>query len=298
MPAGGTALAIRTDATPMLFQAMSPAERIVQARAIATELRSILDIGKRAIDAGGNFYMKPLVIRVPQTKWNKTTQAKEIIGYSEHVELEGWQTCGFLSGVTAIVRWCREVPDSDPITYESRAEIVRVDTGLIIGGGEGTCSRAETRWANADLFAIKSMSQTRAQSRAYRGLLAWIMVLAGYSPTPAEEVPPEGFDHGQAPSSGPKVVKATVSRADEARAKTREKTEHGKGRPVELLNRFMALHMGRNSDEFVDFIQREIPGAHERIKRSSDLMDEKNKDLYDATARFLGDVEDREKAAQ
>jgi hypothetical protein len=34
------------------------------------------------------------------------------------------------------------------------------------------------------------MAATRAQSRALRGVLAWVLVLAGYKATPAEEMPP------------------------------------------------------------------------------------------------------------
>lgn len=37
-------------------------------------------------------------------------------------------------------------------------------------------------------FQIRSMSQTRASAKAFRNVLAWIVVLAGYKPTPAEEM--------------------------------------------------------------------------------------------------------------
>lgn len=38
------------------------------------------------------------------------------------------------------------------------------------------------------LFQLRSMAQTRAQSKALRNALAWVVVLAGYRPTPAEEM--------------------------------------------------------------------------------------------------------------
>jgi len=38
------------------------------------------------------------------------------------------------------------------------------------------------------LFQLRSMAQTRACSKALRNVLAWVVVLAGYKPTPAEEM--------------------------------------------------------------------------------------------------------------
>src|SRR5262245_15463239 len=39
------------------------------------------------------------------------------------------------------------------------------------------------------LFQLRSMAQTRAMAKAMRNALAWVVVLAGYKPTPAEELP-------------------------------------------------------------------------------------------------------------
>ena len=38
------------------------------------------------------------------------------------------------------------------------------------------------------LFQLRSMAQTRAAAKALRNALAWVVVLAGYRPTPAEEM--------------------------------------------------------------------------------------------------------------
>ena len=47
------------------------------------------------------------------------------------------------------------------------------------------------------LFQLSSMAQTRACSKALRNVLAWVVVMAGYKPTPAEElqVEPEHATH-------------------------------------------------------------------------------------------------------
>lgn len=39
------------------------------------------------------------------------------------------------------------------------------------------------------LFQLRSMAQTRAGGKAFRNAFAWVVVLAGYKPTPAEELP-------------------------------------------------------------------------------------------------------------
>lgn len=43
-------------------------------------------------------------------------------------------------------------------------------------------------------FQLRSMAQTRACAKAFRNVLAWVVVLAGYKPTPAEEMPVPGED--------------------------------------------------------------------------------------------------------
>jgi hypothetical protein len=50
------------------------------------------------------------------------------------------------------------------------------------------CLNDEPNWRNKPLFQLKSMAQTRALAKALRNVMAWVVVLAGYSPTPAEEM--------------------------------------------------------------------------------------------------------------
>ena len=38
-------------------------------------------------------------------------------------------------------------------------------------------------------FQLRSMAQTRACAKAFRNVLSWVIVLAGYKATPAEELP-------------------------------------------------------------------------------------------------------------
>ncbi len=113
------------------------------------------------------------------------------IGQSEHVKVEGWTLLGSMLGVFA-------VPDGDPEIVEIegafgfKAKMKAVTrNGDVVGGGTSYCLRSEERWRNADVYAMSSMAQTRATSRALKGPLGFVMKLAGFESTPAEEMTPE-----------------------------------------------------------------------------------------------------------
>lgn len=112
-------------------------------------------------------------------------------GDRRHVRVEGWQTLAAMTGHTARVAWCREYQHAERGEgWEARAEVL---DGLerIVGAGEGMCLRTEKRWRDADEYAIRSMAQTRAISRALASVLRHVVVLAGFEGTPAEELPGE-----------------------------------------------------------------------------------------------------------
>lgn len=107
----------------------------------------------------------------------------------EHVTVEGWQTLGGLLGVTAVADG-----DVDLVSdrhgkpaYRATVKAVTLD-GRVVGRASALCSTSEKRWARADDFALISMAQTRATSKALKGPLGFIVKLAGYETTPAEEM--------------------------------------------------------------------------------------------------------------
>lgn len=166
-----TALAARDDLTvdgeiiehpasaPLtLFGTTDPAAVIERASAIATALASIIN-------------ERELFTRIGQKK---------------HVQVEGWTLLGSMVGVFAEVEWSRPIDDG----WEARA-VARTLAGNVVGAAEAMCTAREGRWKAADPYAIRSMSQTRAVSKALRLPLGFIMHLAGYSATPAEELADE-----------------------------------------------------------------------------------------------------------
>jgi hypothetical protein len=105
-----------------------------------------------------------------------------------HITAEGWTTLGGMLGVVPVVCWTR--PNETGDGYVARVEARTLD-GRVVGAAESECSRVESKWKNRDPYAIRSMAQTRAIGRALRAPLGQIVVLAGYEPAGAEELPSE-----------------------------------------------------------------------------------------------------------
>lgn len=123
------------------------------------------------------------------------------IGAKDHVTIEGWQTLGAMLGVTASIVWTREVGNGD---WEARAEAFTAD-GRMVGAAEAMCADAEGgMWKGAKAVnARRAMAQTRALSRAYRGPLGFVVNLAGYATTAAEEMPSNGSAPAPTPAAAP-----------------------------------------------------------------------------------------------
>ncbi len=108
-----------------------------------------------------------------------------------YVMVEGWQFAGGLMGLfPRIVK----VESIGKDKWLAQAEIVNQKTQAVISTGFAICSKEESKKASFDEYAILSMAQTRAIGKAFRNLLGWVMKLAGYEATPAEEMKkgPEG----------------------------------------------------------------------------------------------------------
>lgn len=134
----------------------------------------------------------------------KAKNLSKRIGDREHVFVEGWTLCGSMLGVFPVVVWTRQITkDGGPWGWESRVE-ARTASGAVVGAAESQCTRDEAQWSfqpvnkwgkkltARDDYALRSMAQTRATSKALRLPLGFIMVLAGYDATPADEMPDKG----------------------------------------------------------------------------------------------------------
>lgn len=103
-----------------------------------------------------------------------------------HVKVEGWQLLGSMLGVTAVCVATEPVENGWKATVEARTA-----DGRVIGRADALCTKDERRWKTADDYARLSMAQTRATSKALKGPLGFVISMAGYQTTPAEEMPSE-----------------------------------------------------------------------------------------------------------
>lgn len=106
------------------------------------------------------------------------------IAGKQHPLVEAWTCLGSMLGVFPICVWTREIDGG----WEARVE-ARTLSGGLVGAAEAMCLTSENRWKKADAYAVRSMAQTRATSKALRQPLGFVMHLAGFATTPAEEMP-------------------------------------------------------------------------------------------------------------
>lgn len=110
----------------------------------------------------------------------------------KYVQVEGWQSIAVAYGCIASARDVRKLEGGIAATGEVR----RMADGALLATAEGFVGDDETMWAKRPEYARRAMAQTRAISRACRSAFAFVVTLidGDLSTTPAEEVPPEGFD--------------------------------------------------------------------------------------------------------
>lgn len=156
-----TELAVQGGSQVTLFRTDDPAEVLARATKVATTLAPV----------------------IRERGWARK------IGKKEHVEVQGWQTLGSMVGVVGVVtKTLRITDDKGKAGWEAHCEARLISSGMVVGRSETQCSRSEDKWDESDDYAIKSMAQTRAVSRALQSPLRWIVELAGFAGTPAEEM--------------------------------------------------------------------------------------------------------------
>ena len=109
------------------------------------------------------------------------------INGKQYPKIEWWTSVSASLGLFPQVLYSKRLDRDGEVAYEAKVEVYR--NGQIIASGEAMCSNREDRWRNADEYAIKSMSITRASGKAYRIPLSFLAVMAGLEVTPAEEMP-------------------------------------------------------------------------------------------------------------
>ena len=138
--------------------------QIDRAVAVADQLRIVIDRQKLSVKLGGD---KP------------------------HVRVEGWTTLARIVGLHPEIQDVTHIPGNAKATmgwgYEATCALVDA-LGFTQAKGTSSCYSDEHNWQGKPRYAVSSMAQTRATVRACRLALGWVMDLAGFSSTPAEEM--------------------------------------------------------------------------------------------------------------
>jgi len=145
-----------------------------------------------------------------------------------YVFCEGWTTMGALLGIFPQIV---DVIDLSNETSSLRRYVAICETrtldGRLVTRAESECSNEESTKKDFDHYAIRSMAETRATSKALRMCLSWIMKLAGYEPTPAEEV--------DEPKNIPKVIiKNGNDEVDELATELENEVPQGKEETIKM----------------------------------------------------------------
>lgn len=168
--------------SPTLFGTSDPGAVITQATAVSQALMRVVRSESLAVNISGR----------------------------DHLKVEAWTLMGSMVGVFPVVEWTRPVmEDGKKIGWEARVE-ARTRDGNVVGSAESMCLRSESTWKGRDDFALRSMAQTRATSKALATCLRFIAVLGGFAGTPADDMP-----RPDAPAApGPRTVRETVAEPD------------------------------------------------------------------------------------
>ena len=179
VPNGEVAQALTIDAgSGEILSALSlvqaPSETLANARKAAVALQEVIAKKK-----------KPVIFKGEQ-----------------YLEFEDWQTVGRFYGTTA------KVVETNPVdvgnVHGFRAVAVALHDGREISRAEAYCLTDEEQWAKKPIFQLASMAQTRAAAKVLRNVFSWVVVLAGYRATPAEEMIPEKEEPKKIPPPQPK----------------------------------------------------------------------------------------------
>lgn len=134
-----------------------------------------------------------------------------IFGDEQYIENDDWQMVAHFFGMSPKVETTEFVEYGNTTGFKATAVLIDIRTGAVISRGEALCLDEEDNWGDrtkyewkkdangrgvrvavgkvpTPLFQLMSMAQTRACNKAMSNKLKWVVSLAGYSGTPAEDM--------------------------------------------------------------------------------------------------------------
>lgn len=128
------------------------------------------------------------------------------IGPSKHLKIEGWQILAATYRIFAREIQTTYVQFGDVRGYESVYEAYHGPSGVVVSKASAMCLDDEENWdsrpkyeweagkrkqvglVKVPLQQIRSMAQTRAESKVFANVFKWVAKMGGFETTPAEEM--------------------------------------------------------------------------------------------------------------
>jgi hypothetical protein len=154
-------------------------------------------------------------------------EKKVMMNGEQYLEFEDWSMLGRFYGLSVKIASTEFLEYGTVQGFLARA-VVLDRNGQEVSAAEAMCLNDEDKWSTRSkyewrdgvkikvgdervpMFQLRSMAQTRAAAKAFRNVLSWVVVLAGYKPTPAEEMTgseSSGQRSNTAPTGGPLTIK-------------------------------------------------------------------------------------------
>lgn len=105
-----------------------------------------------------------------------------------YLEVHHWQTIGKFYHSTVSTSEPEFIEIDGIKGFRAKATVIDEKTGMVVGGATAFCMRDEKNWATKPIYALASMAQTRAMSKALSNKFRFVAVVAGYEGTPSEEI--------------------------------------------------------------------------------------------------------------
>lgn len=162
------------------------------------------------------------------------------IGPSKHLLVEGWQMLAAMYHVSAKLESDNYVTYGDSFGFEATYIALHVPSGVEVSRASAMCLNTEENWGlrakyetdwkapkvngkparkflgyePTPLQQIRSMAQTRAESKCLSNLLKWVAKMAGFAVTPADELNPNDSGDGVGTPEPPKQKPADATGGD------------------------------------------------------------------------------------
>ena len=183
------------------------------------------------------------------------------IGQGRHVKVDGWTTLAAMKGCTVREVSCIEDDAELGGGFIATVELIRMSDGVVISSASATAGAADDRpWNSRPRFQQRSMAITRATGKVCRLAFSWVMVLAGYSPTPAEEMIEEKETRRPAPK--PRAKKKEEPAPEPARPMSHDTLDETQIAGLKRMALDRLKELGVEANWSPEMMLREIAAEH------------------------------------